>query len=272
MPGELPGEVFVSFMSQHLVALIVEYEIVGQQPKHSSVAFTGFVIDLDGEWYWATAGHCLGEELDDKLRQGVKLLRAGFADYFSLGAQHFHLVPYPYEVGCGLYLDNRELALDFGLIQIPLLTRKAFEKNGVVPVRNWSYPANQEFSYYKILGFPLHLSRFEEMSDGTLTTGIRPITVGIERLDPTQVMDCPAEAWFAGQIPKEAQIESIKGMSGGPIFGFFRPEGEPWQYYTVALQSWWRPGSRITFGCSVPRFMEAVRRALRNRSSPPLAP
>ena len=46
-------------------------------------------------------------------------------------------------------------------------------------------------------------------------------------------------------------------MSGGPIFGFRQlPNGEC-RYWVAAVQSWWDPGARTIYGCSVPIFARA---------------
>ena len=55
---------------------------------------------------------------------------------------------------------------------------------------------------------------------------------------------------FVGQLKKDISINSIVGMSGGPIFGFnLNP---PIRYWVVAIQSSWLKDRRITFGCPLP--------------------
>ena len=59
-------------------------------------------------------------------------------------------------------------------------------------------------------------------------------------------------------------LNSIVGMSGGPIFGFRRyPNGEQ-RYWVVALQSWWDPETRTIYGCPVPIFARLVAEAFAN--------
>jgi hypothetical protein len=56
---------------------------------------------------------------------------------------------------------------------------------------------------------------------------------------------------FVGQIIPELPIDSIEGMSGGPIFGFRYKDSEL-RYWIVALQSSWYQSSRVIFGCPLP--------------------
>lgn len=122
------------------------------------------------------------------------------------------------------------------------------------------------FSLYKILGFPSHLVQYSVTSSGELVGGFQPVMFNIDRLSPSDVEDVPADIWFVGCIPPEVTIKDIKGMSGGPIYGFRKSENGQWFYHVVALQSWWRKESRTVFGCSVPIFAEAVRAVLMGES------
>jgi len=68
----------------------------------------------------------------------------------------------------------------------------------------------------------------------------------------------PSDAWFVRQIDLGAEISDIKGMSGGPIFGFHKHDDGKLTNHVVALQSRWWDQSQIVFGCSTPYFAEAM--------------
>lgn len=63
-----------------------------------------------------------------------------------------------------------------------------------------------------------------------------------------------------GELPsvEEAPIEDMKGMSGGPIFGFKHQEGKGLRYWLIAAQSSWHPSRRITIGCFVRELAGAI--------------
>jgi hypothetical protein len=264
---------FLAFMSRHLVAFIAQYESLDDQGcsvHHGVVVFSGFVLSLHDRWFWVTAGHCLRSEdavddeekgLDDLVTAGrIKLHSVGFADYFGLDASHRHCVPFSYEPGSAIQLYRKDLGLDFALIPLPDLVRAAFVKNGIIAVsrENWIHQPSLTFSHFKMLGFPSHLVKTSKSSDNELVAEFQPVMIGIERLDPSDVDDVPANTWFVGRIVPEAKIGNIKGMSGGPIYGFRKSENGQWFYHLIALQSWWRNKSRTVFGCSLPVFAEAL--------------
>jgi hypothetical protein len=68
--------------------------------------------------------------------------------------------------------------------------------------------------------------------------------------------------WFIAEVGAAAGLPDIDGMSGGPVFGFFRDANGDWRYWIVAVQSRWRPDRRIIFACPVPTFAGLVERQL----------
>ena len=264
---------FLKFMSRHLVALVAQYESFDDEGRcfhHGVIVYSGFVLSLHSQWFWVTAGHCLTNEdataedergLDDLLRTGrIKLLSTGFADYFGLEASHQHCVPFSYEPGCAMQLYRKDLGLDFALIPLPDLIRANFEKNRIIPVsrENWIHQPKLTFSQFRILGFPSHLVQTGKNLNDELVAEFQPVMIGVEGLNPSNVEDVPPNIWFVGRIPPEVKIQSIKGMSGGPIYGLRKSETGQWVYHVIALQSWWRDKSRTIFGCSLPGFAEAL--------------
>ena len=64
---------------------------------------------------------------------------------------------------------------------------------------------------------------------------------------------------FIGRINAEISF-SIKGMSGGPIFGLVSGEDGDVNCKVVALQSGWYEKSRIILGCPLPVFGQVIGR------------
>src|SRR5262249_54517786 len=92
---------------------------------------------------------------------------------------------------------------------------------------------------------------------------VQPVMMTVRRLDslPADVQPTTIP-WFVGQLPRQLDIPDIRGMSGGPILGFRRNKDNQWEYWVVALQSWWFPDRRIIFGCSLPEFAKRVMAAM----------
>jgi hypothetical protein len=246
---------FVRFMSRHLVSLAGIYESYkdGKLFQSGTFAVSGFVLTLHDRHFWVTAGHCL-KYLDDNIRNGVlKIFDVGFADYFGDEAKDQHKYPFSYEPGCGFYIDSQEDGLDFAIIPLDLLTIQNFAANGVKDVSraNWLQQPALTFERYMILGLPAYLIPKDRPA-------VQPVLVGIEPLKPSDIPDPLPDEWFVGKIDDECPIVSIEGMSGGPIYGFRRDDKGRWLYHIVALQSRWREGSRVIFGCPMTHFAELL--------------
>ena len=261
---------FLKHMSRHLVALTSEYKSYqnGNLLHHGVLAFSGFTIEMQDRWFWVTAGHCL-KMLDENIpAKTMELFRTEFMDCFGPGQPVLHGVPFTYEPGCGFFIEKRHLALDFGVIPLPDLYRQNMVTNGVVAIsrNNWERQSELTFSEYRILGFPADDKVETFDASGGAEAEIRPVMMVIDRIEQDEINDPPGGAWFIGRIPDDIDIRSVEGMSGGPIFGFRMGASGQWHYQIVALQSWWRPDSRIIFGCSLPLFAEVVQNALENEA------
>lgn len=257
----------VGFMSQHLVALTCNYESVekdGSVTHRGTLVLSGWLLELRGRCFWVTAGHCLKETLDDNIKAGhIRVVGGGFMDYLGYRAEHHHVYPFTYERGCGFYLMDFEHGLDFALIPIDELQRRAFEQNRNLPVErnNWIHQHTLSFDFYRMLGIPVDRVSETTTPDGNVNINVQPTLMAINKIDYEAAKDVPllkSDAWFFGEIDPGVSNQTVKGMSGGPIFGFRKRQDGSMLYHVVALQSWWDEKRRIIFGCSVPYFAEKL--------------
>jgi hypothetical protein len=257
------AKAFMRFMSRHLVVLTGLYETYenGKPFSRGMFAFSGFVMNIHNRIFWITAGHCLDEKFDKPIKAGMmKIWDVGLADYFGDNVINDIKIPYTYEVGRALYIDDDSQGLDFAAIPLGPLEVQALHANGVKSVgrENWISQKDLTFQHYKILGVPRHLTECEFRDDGAVFGGIQPVMIAIDRINPNSIPNPLPDSWFVGQIPPDITIESIEGMSGGPIYGFRQNSEGQWVYHVVALQSRWRETSRVIFGCSAPLFAEML--------------
>ena len=54
---------------------------------------------------------------------------------------------------------------------------------------------------------------------------------------------------FYGRAVLDTKITNIEGMSGGPIFGFYKNEKNELRYWLIALQSTWLKNAHIIKAC-----------------------
>ena len=254
---------FVGFMAKHFSALVLDYESLNRDGSvfhRGAFALSGFVIEIQGDWFWVTAGHCLNSELDERIeKRQLRLLGAQLMDCFGTGA--VHLAPIPMEYTPGMAFNLEPVGFDFALLPLNANQRRLLEANNVVPItrKNWLHQHELSFEQYKMLGVPE--TEVYTSDDGNVE--LRTAIVHVQRTDE---MDEPVDA-FVGRLHPEVKIETIKGMSGGPIYGFRRDESGNWYYHVVALQSKWNSARRTITGCSLPPFAEAVTRVMTEASS-----
>jgi hypothetical protein len=261
--NELEDKRFLLNLGQHLVAMCGSYVYLDDQGKQMGdpifYSYTGTVFEILGKWCIGTAGHCLKSIKDATDNPGVRVEAQILADYFGPNVTDKTPIPFkPLEEGYG-YLD--EDGLDFGFVALSDLWKRNLERNGIVPFtsRQWNFPADFAFEHYGIVGFPDEYTGKSPFARPTSTTGhVKPTLVSVERMsdDTTKPF-----AQFKGKILDKGDQESIKGMSGGPIFGFFREGGEV-KYLLVALQSWWDERSKV-FATPIPTIMRSLEQNLR---------
>lgn len=258
-------------MGRHFVALSCQYESLNTDGSvfHSgTMIFSGFIIEFLERWYWVTAGHCLEEELDDHIRRGeIRVIGGSFIDYLGFEAQHFHTYPYTYAPGDGQYIYRPDIGLDFAILRLDGLMRPAFARNGIVPIgrENWIHQPNLSFEFYRMLGIPRGRVVTTHEPDGSESVSVGLALLAIDEATPEEAESLPDHRpnMFIGKIAPEAKIDTIKGMSGGPIYGFRHDSEGRLVYHAIALQSSWYPDSRIICGCPLIVFAENVYQILK---------
>jgi hypothetical protein len=242
------------FFCRHLVCLGGTLQDLDEKGTDKgdmrAFACSAFVPVIRDRWFLLTAGHCM-KDIDYGLQNGKFRLidcyvMAGFGPEVKTHAVAKEPIYFDYEVIWKDYIDKD--GLDFGLLDLGDYLRKHLELNEVVPVRqeNWRVPLDLQFDWHVILGFPEEYVALGELS---------PTMVYVHKLDALPD-DVEATNWrrFAGKLGDRLPLRSMKGMSGGPIYGFNR--ALPDKYWIVAIQSEWRKRQKITFGCPVPLLAE----------------
>jgi hypothetical protein len=266
-PDELSAKTFLLNLGQHLVAMCGSYVPLTDKGEPAGPAtfysYTGTILEIFDTWFIATAGHCLQSIKDATDHPKIRVEAQVLADYFGPKATNDTPIPFkPLEQG---YLFIDEEGLDYGFVVVSDLWKKNLERNGIVPFtsRQWKFPANLAFERYAVVGFP------DEYTDGSATlnstsmTGyVNPAYVPVERMSDDTSKTFPR---FKGRILDKGNQKSIKGMSGGPIFGFFHEAGEA-KYLLVALQSTWDERSKV-FGCAIPVIMRHLEHKIREYQS-----
>jgi hypothetical protein len=238
------------YFCRHLVCLGGTLQDLDQKGNDKgrlrSFTCSAFVLVIRDRWFLLTAGHCM-KDIDKGLKnREFRLVNSwvisGFGPEVTAHPVAKEPIYFGYEETPKGYIDKD--GLDFGLLDLGDYLRVHLEKNEVEPVReeNWRVPLDLNFDWYIILGFP---QEFVDAGD------LSPTMVYLQKLDFLPADVEPTE-WrrFAGRLGDNFSLKSLKGMSGGPIYGFKRNCSD--RYWIPAIQSSWRKDHKIAFGCPVP--------------------
>lgn len=226
--------------------------------------FSGIVMSFHGTWYCATAGHCIRDFQEMYDREDLEIEHMFLADHFGRDATSFTGHPFNLKErddSMITMIDDEKMGLDFGMIQLQSLERQGMEKNGIVPVTEdrWMPQDNVVFDRHFLLGAPAEEASVVD-GIGTFLANPKTALFNVHPVDE-QMTIVPEIPWLAFRIPDSVPLESIAGMSGGPIFGA-RLEGDAYRYWITALQSRWNEKKRIAFACPLPEFSRVFQATL----------
>ena len=259
-----------SFLCKHLVCLSVTYRHTSDSVSEPArfAACAGTLILIHGIVSFLTAGHVL--KALDELRQskGVDIENAWLVD--TLGEQSISDLPIPIDLRAArfFYVDDNMEGLDFGVMAIHPHHVRLLALNGVevLSEQRWVHQSRVRFDKYLMLGLPEELTTGHVSAAGEAS--IVPVLLDVRKLDRPPDERAPTRhPQFIGKIDPSLPLKSMKGMSGGPIFGFRKESDTSGRYWIVALQSSWNREKSIVYGCPLP-ILASLMTAWGSESSP----
>jgi hypothetical protein len=253
---------------RHVVSFTGAYILDGDPHTEHHFNYSGFLVEIHGQWFVMTAGHIL-QSLDPLIEAG-RLAFTGrvLADFYGEGATHFEPIPFDYAAHKRVHAYDEDL-IDFALVALNYLEVEQLRANGRMPFTFEGRPERpwEDYDGFAILGFPDEdvTSDVKEARQGPVTVEVRPGLSPVRRIHalPPDVEQIDIAQWFVGELLDKSAPSSIVGMSGGPIVGFKR-NGENLDYWIVAIQSQWYKGPRIILGCPIPVVLRILEAAVRN--------
>jgi hypothetical protein len=220
---------------------------------------SGFVISVRDRWFLITAGHVI-EEIEEAQKLGYMFSDWYLDDTGAAGAKSSIVIPFDYDNAPKFWFHDGSGA-DYALISLHPHYRRLLESNNIVALSEqaWRTGMPNDFDVYWMLGVP---NEFVEATPGNSQIQKSDVIIAIDRLDEPPDEMCTELPRLYGKIPdelgdEEQALTSIKGMSGGPIFGFKLSNGQL-RYWIVALQSGWLQRGRIIAGCPIEIFAEWI--------------
>lgn len=255
LPDPIASAAF-KFFCRHLVALHGYWQPLTQAGEPSGgiqpFCYPGIILSIDGQWIFVTAGHTL-RRIDDYLKySNAKIVDCCLLDHFGPSPASLHGIPFNYSDAVTFPVHEVSDGLDYGLVSLNSNQQTLLAANNIVPIsdKNWARQEEVEFDHHIMLGLP------DVFTQGST---VSPTMMAVTQLDEVpRGVSATRYTRFIGQLDNRVDID-IKGMSGGPIFGF--KKGSRDRYWVVAIQSGWMPDRKITFGCPVPIFAGIVQGA-----------
>jgi len=216
---------------------------------------SGFLLQLHEELpsfcALITAGHVFTDyqERMSKPRMGAKV----HSIFDSWGPYSRCKTRIPFDLfGAPAFVTyDEKTGVDLAAVPLPELVLTLLLQT-TIPFRkaNWVHQRDISFAFFAMLGLPN-----EDAEQITKHADVKSINTlqnpALLFLDPCELPDGIAPAsnpQFVGRIKPCADLKSVVGMSGGPIFGFCKNSNGPLAYWPVAIQSRWLPERRIVIG------------------------
>ncbi|MBL8918112.1 MAG: hypothetical protein JNJ54_04555 [Myxococcaceae bacterium] len=235
---------FVEFLCRHLVGLSVLVRETGGERKEQTEVWTCFVMEVLGRWFLVSAGHCVRRMESILTATNYEVLEWGLYDGWASWSRH-SLVPFNFADARRYFVDDDELGLDVGVIEVDPLLQRTLAAGGIEPLTptTWLNPP-ETFLRHFMVGQPSELIRRVHEGPRLADCRLGPAMLAVEECPPPESMVKPVPRFYAKVAgPMEFKdgtvLSDLDGMSGGPIFGFHqRPDGQ-FAYYLVAVQGSW---------------------------------
>ncbi len=257
-------DTIIQYFGRHLVALCVSTRFGNEKDRFS--AFPGTLIRVDQHIFWITAGHNLKHLYESISHPNVTLNSAVLADSFGAAYRSSKPVPIDLKNSARLYIDDDALGLDFGAILIHPHHERLIAANGIeiLDENRWNHQSKIEYFGYLLLGLPEEYT--SEFVPPSGAAELSPTIISIQKSPREGELQNKEYSRLIGNASKRLPLDSLKGMSGGPVFGFAGDINEL-RYWVVALQSSWLPADGTIFACPIPVLTDLLTRYIRGDKS-----
>lgn len=225
----LSDDNLVGLFAKHLVPILFTF---GKESLSDNALMTSFVLSVDEQWFLVTAGHSI-RKVKEIIARGWQIVECYLVDSMGLEAKHLDPIPFAYAKSYPVQLSE-DRSLDYGVIPLSIYYRQLLEKNNIQPLNEEVWKCQPtDVDFYLLLGVPWELVKVDPGQVEIAPTLLRVEPVE-ERPQGFPETDTPM---FYGRIELGQGRTSIKGMSGGPIFGFHADAQGQLRYWLIALQS-----------------------------------
>jgi hypothetical protein len=257
----------IGYFGKHLIGLCFFYRWKTDDPGDPPRVATssGTLMAFGNIFCLVTAGHVVDEVREKFLENpDVEFLACRLIDSVGSQAKHEDMVPIAWTELPMVHLN--EDGLDFALIALHANTVRLLDANGVIAIREeqWDRQHTVKFDGYMLMGLPQELASGRAHQVGDVT--VQSVLMHVESAEVPPDLPVTTYKPFAGRIVNRGSLNSVKGTSGGPIFGYRAEQHdgrERLRYWVVAIQSAQMVLDRdLIIGCPIPVFGKMTTDAL----------
>ncbi len=238
------SERFFRTVGRHFVSLSCVQRVPGKAEERILV-FSGFLVEAGGAWFYVTAGHIL-RDIQTSLKAGGKFDIWRLDDQTAGNRFKGVAIPYAFDIGNWLVIENKEIGLDYGAVQLDTICCMQLEAGGVIPLGTIAWGDHlTEHDHWVLFGIPSETVVYDQE---TIITG-RTVMIPLDdHADEPALAGRKAKNQFYARLKDMGDVNEMDGMSGGPIFALKKIEGK-WLYRVIGVQSGWYRTTRTIAAC-----------------------
>ncbi len=220
-----------------------------------TLVFSGFLVEILGEWFYVTAGHIL-RDICTAIAAGSEF-DVWRLDDQTAGNRFFgKAVPYAFDLKQWFVLQDDSQGFDYAIVHLAPFYRRQLEAGGATPIGKafWSDHLVTA-DYWVLVGIPSESVNF----DGESVIRARVVVAPLRPAETPDFAERKAEyQFYATPLDgSKASFEDADGFSGGPVFALKKVEGK-WCYGVIGVQSAWYRPSRTMAICPFTSFALAL--------------
>jgi hypothetical protein len=253
MPSEFTQRVVAS-LGRHFVTLSCQQYLPGvEEPK--TLVFSGFVVEILGDWFYMTAGHIL-EDVRAARRAGARFDAWRFGDQLAGNAFSGAAVPYEFDDEKWLALDDRGVGIDYAAGHIHHFYRRQLEAGGVAAIAKNAWSDHLAASdHWVLVGVPSESVAY----DGKMGITAQVVLVPLVSAAEPAAAGAKAENQFYARPAEDSEpyFENPDGFSGAPVFSLTHT-AEGCLYNVIGVQSAWYEPSGTLAVCPFTSFARTL--------------
>ncbi|WP_077033395.1 hypothetical protein [Pelomonas sp. KK5] len=251
---------------RHFVTLSCMQQPSGA-PETTALVFSGFVVEIEGEWFYVTAGHIL-DAVEQALAKGNSLSHWRLTEHLLQPKFGNKGVPYDLDIRQWYWIHDEARGLDYAITHLRQFYRDQLEAGGVLSLarKGWNVPHPDQ--QWGLMGVPSESVDY----DGETLIGARLVMVALEPAEAPEGAGAKAENVHYARLAdgSEQVVRDVDGMSGGPVFAVGEVDGQT-RYGIIGVQSAWYASTRTIAFCPfmsfvielIPHVREALEEAAR---------